>query len=92
VTQGDAKNRSLNFSRSALKFLVNLDAKQFKQVAAKSLMLGANATPADCRKLKGCDYYRVDVGEFRIAYWYDDSIVYVVAIGKRNDDEVYRGL
>jgi hypothetical protein len=32
--------------------------------------------------------YRKDVGEYRIIYRFDDAIVYVLLIGKRNDDDV----
>ncbi len=49
----------------------------------------ADATPNDYRQLKGFPYYRVDSGEYRIVYRFDAENVYVILIGKRNDDEVY---
>ena len=81
--------RKLNIDRDAAKYLQDLDAKQYKQVASKMLSLMADATPADYRQLKGFSYHRVDSGEYRIVYRFDADNVYVVLIAKRNDDEVY---
>ena len=78
--------------RDAAKFLQGLDAKQYKQVAAKMLSLLANATPGDHSQLKGSSYSRVDSGEYRIIYYFDADTVYVDLIGKRNGDEVYEKL
>ncbi len=81
--------RKLNMDRDAAKFLQDLDAKQYKQVASKMLSLLTNATPADYRQLKGSSYFRVDSGEYRVIYYFDADTLYVDLIGKRNDDEVY---
>jgi mRNA interferase RelE/StbE len=35
---------------------------------------------------------RKDSGEYRVVYRYDDTTVYIMLIGKRNDDEVYKQL
>lgn len=84
--------RKLDMSRDAYKFLVDLDAKQYKQVANKMLALMVDATPADANSLKGYDYRRVDSGEYRVVYKFDAETIYVVLIGKRNGDEVYEKL
>lgn len=81
--------RKFLIDRDATKFLQDLDAKQYKQIASKMLSLMVNATPADYSQLKDSTYYRVDSGEYRIVYRFDVDTVYVVLIGKRNDDEVY---
>ena len=52
----------------------------------------ADATPTDHRQLIGYSYQRVDSGEYRIVYRFDAENIYVILIGKRNDDEVYRKL
>ena len=84
--------RKLEIDRAAYKFLAGLDAKQYRQVGKKVFSLLLDPQPADCSKLKGYEYWRVDAGEYRIVYHFDDEIVYVILIGKRNDDEVYRDL
>jgi mRNA interferase RelE/StbE len=84
--------RKLDMTRDAARFVRGLDPKQFKQVMVKVFGLAQDATPADSEQLKGYDGGRVDVGEFRIVYSFDDETVNVEVIGKRNDDEVYRQL
>jgi mRNA interferase RelE/StbE len=66
--------------------------KQFRQVGQKVLSLLADPKPNDAAPLKGFDYRRTDVGEYRIVYRFDDETVYVVLIAKRHDDEVYKKL
>ncbi|MGI4788030.1 MAG: type II toxin-antitoxin system RelE family toxin [Janthinobacterium lividum] len=84
--------RKLDMTRDAAKFLQDLDAKQYKQVAAKMLSLMVEATPNDYSQLMGYPYYRVDSGEYRIIYRFDEDTVYITLIGKRNGDEVYNKL
>jgi mRNA interferase RelE/StbE len=84
--------RRLDITRDALRFLTGLDAKRFRQVMLKVLDLMRDATPQDSEALKGFEGRRVDIGEYRIIYRFDASTLYVVVIGKRNDDEVYRQL
>lgn len=81
--------RKLELDRDAAKYLQELDAKQYKQVASKMLSLMTNATPADYSQLKGYSYQRVDSGEYRIIYRFDTETVFIILIGKRNGDEVY---
>ena len=87
--------RTLSIHREAFNFLrgLALDAKRFRQVVSKLLALLENPAQADARPLRGHDdLWRVDVGEYRIVYRYDDEHVWIDVVGKRNDDEVYRGL
>jgi len=82
----------LSLSRAAVRSLETLPAKQYRQVVRRIIMLMADPRPADAAKLKGYDYYRVTVGEYRIVFDIVDSVLRVLVIGKRNDDEVYRRL
>jgi mRNA interferase RelE/StbE len=85
--------RKLDITRDAYKFLSDLAAKQYRQIGQKMLALLSDPQPADCGPVKGYDgYWRVDFGEYRIVYRFDEDTVYVVLIGKRNDDEVYKQL
>lgn len=80
---------------SAQKFLLGLDAKRYKQVAARIFLLSHDPRPNDTRPLAGHPgLWAVDQGEFRIVYAILDqqNLVAVRRVGKRNDDEVYRGL
>ena len=81
--------RKLSLTHDADKFLARLDGKQFKQVVRRIFALATDTTLADAIKMKGSSYYRVDQGEYRIVYSFDNDTVYILVVGKRNDDEVY---
>lgn len=83
----------INLSRSVLKFLKQVPTKHGRQIAMTLESLRENPFPQDSKKLKGVsDYYRVDMGEYRIIYRVDSkgNILIIAFIGKRNDNEVYK--
>jgi|JI91814BRNA_FD_contig_101_281860_length_900_multi_2_in_0_out_0_2 mRNA interferase RelE/StbE len=80
----------LDITNDALKFVQNLQHKQYKQIVNKIFDLLKNARPHDSIQLKGSSFYRTDIGEYRIIYSFDVNTVTVVLVGKRNDNEVYR--
>ncbi|WP_367618916.1 type II toxin-antitoxin system RelE family toxin [Achromobacter xylosoxidans] len=84
--------RTLKLTKSACKFFENLPAKQFRQVMQKVLSLLDDPLPNDTKKLQGAKdgERRVDIGEYRIVYRYDDDIVYIDVIDKRNDGQAYK--
>jgi len=79
----------LSLSKASVRFLDTLPPKQYRQIARKIIMLMADPRPADAARLKGSEYSRATVGEYRIIFDVCDGVLRVVAIGKRNDDEVY---
>ncbi|UWE15193.1 type II toxin-antitoxin system RelE family toxin [Herbaspirillum huttiense] len=82
----------LKISKQALKFLGDLDAKQYKQVGSAVMSLLSNAAPHDSCILKGSKTgdRRIDIGEYRIIYAVDGDVIDVALIGKRNGDEIYK--
>ncbi len=80
----------LDLTKKSFSFLKKLSSKQFKQIVEKLFSLMKNPYPNDVRKLKGYEYYRVDIGEYRIIYKVEKEILKVAYIGKRNDDEIYK--
>ena len=84
--------RKLKLYKRAKKFVDKLPPKQKRQVVGKAAGLTVDVQPADSKKLIDSDRFRVDIGEYRIVYWWDDALVHVVLIGKRNDSDVYRQL
>lgn len=83
---------AIKMTRDAREYIQGLQPKQAKQVAVKIFSLGENPRPNDHIAMKDSPqgYLRVDIGEFRIIYRLDGDTVIVAAVGKRNDDEVYR--
>ena len=84
--------RKINASSAAEKFLRRVPPKHGRQLRGKILELASNPKPQDTKPLKGIPYLRADSGEYRIIYTFDDEMLYIYAVGKRNDDEAYRQL
>lgn len=84
--------KKLQFTKQALDFLDQLDAKQYRQIGRAVFRLMDVVEPSDTQRLKGATRgeRRIDVGEYRIIYTRSDQEVEILVIGKRNDDEVYR--
>ena len=84
--------RRIDLTRQAEKFLRRVPPKHGRQLALKIQALASDPQPPDSKLLKGYPYWRADSGEYRIIYQYDEATLLVYAVGKRNDDEVYRQL
>jgi mRNA interferase RelE/StbE len=85
--------KKLDISKAMDDFLEMLPPKQFKQVFTTIIDLRKNHQPHDSSKLKGyLELYRVDIGEYRIIYSFDEDVVNIIVCGKRNDDNVYKKL
>ena len=82
----------LSLSKASVRFLDTLPPKQYRQVTRKIIMVMANPQPTDAERLKGYDYSRVTVGEYRVVFDVQGGVLRVIAIGKRNDGEEYRRL
>lgn len=83
---------NLKITKQALKFLEGLDAKQYKQVGSTIFSLLSNPEPHDSSMLKEATKgeRRVDIGECRVIYSVQDSMLSILVVGKRNGDEVYK--
>ncbi|MHB8369766.1 MAG: type II toxin-antitoxin system RelE family toxin [Leptospirales bacterium] len=82
----------LEVTKDSMKFLEFLPGKQYKQLVSAIFGLLKNPEPNDSKKLYGYPYLRIDVGEYRVIYDFDDTVVRILVSGKRNDDDVYREL
>lgn len=73
----------IDITKSAGRFIKKLPPKQFRKIVTTILILKQNPKPNDSKKLKGYpDYFRVDIGEYRIIYRYNKDTVYVATMGK----------
>lgn len=80
----------LNLTNAALKYIKDLESKQHRQVTNKIFDLMGDPRPNDSIHMKsGGDYFRVDIGEFRLIYKFDKETLSVSEIGRRNDGDVY---
>jgi mRNA interferase RelE/StbE len=80
-------------TRDAEKTMDKMPGKHFCQVYDAIEALRVNPEPADSKELTSNvtpRRRRKDAGEYRIIYWYDDEVLYIDVVGKRNDDDVYK--
>ena len=76
--------------KAVLKDLLDLPRKQYRQVVSAVLDLLVEPNSHHSKTLEGTPYRRLAVAEYRLVYRADDESIYLVAFGKRNDDDVYR--
>ena len=81
--------RNLNLTNEAAGFLTTLEAKQARQIWNKIVGLMNDPRLADSLEL-GQGFYRTSIGEYRIAYKFDATTLYVELVANRNDDEIYK--
>lgn len=79
----------LDLTKVAADFLTGLEAKQARQCWNKIVSLMREPRPNDSIDI-GEGFFRTDIGERRIVYRFDAQFVYIVIVGNRNDDQVYR--
>lgn len=79
-------------SKQAVKFTSKIPAKHQRQIAEKIDSLRLNPTPHDSQQLRGklSQFRRATCGEYRIAYFVEADTLFIAAIAKRNDDEIYK--
>jgi mRNA interferase RelE/StbE len=82
--------RKLALHSQVGKDLATLPAKQYRQVMSAIIELLREPFPHYSRPIAGAPFFRIELGEFRVIYRADDEQVYILAVGKRNDSEVYR--
>ena len=78
----------VNIKKSALKAIEKLPKKTANNVSSSIRALADEPRPDNCKKLKGVDdTYRIRIGDYRVIYTVDDSIVTVevVKVGNRKD-------
>jgi mRNA interferase RelE/StbE len=82
----------LRFTKTALKAVKKLEAKQYRQVVSAILALLENQEPHDSQALKGANRgeRRIDIGEYRVVYAVLGEDVEILVVGLRNDDDVYK--
>ena len=79
----------IQFTKSALKELESLPSEALHRALEKIEILEDNPFPRGCKKIVGNEsLWRLRMGDYRIVYSVEGSIVLVIAIGHRKD--IYR--
>ena len=77
----------IEFKKSAVKELNELDSKVIKRIISKIKTLASNPRPEGCIKLTSEERYRIRIGNYRILYEIIDDllIIYIVKVAHRKD-------
>jgi mRNA interferase RelE/StbE len=81
----------LSIHKKVVKEIQTFPKKHQKQIGLKIReILNLNGISHDEKKLKGYPFKRTDAGEYRIIFRVEGDTLEIAAVGKRNDNEIYR--
>jgi len=76
--------------RSAAKEIEKIPKAHRKRIVSKIEGLSTEPRPPGVKKLSGEEKYRIRLGEYRILYRIDDSIITITVVKVGNRKDVYR--
>jgi len=76
--------------KSVQKELDRLPDDVARRILARLAGLETNPRPADVKKLKGRDAWRIRVGDYRVIYEVHDQVLQVIVITVGHRREIYR--
>lgn len=79
--------KAVNYTRTAIKALKKMPAKDRQAVMAKMTNYAAGGTE-DVKALKGSDFFRLRHGNWRAVFSQDGTVIDVLNVAKRG--EIYR--
>lgn len=73
--------------KSADKTLRNVARKERVRIVEQISQLAENPRPFGCKKLRGTEFYRIRIGDYRVIYKIEDEVllILVIRIGHRKD-------
>ena len=81
---------TLRIEKTPRKFLKTLNLSDKKRIDVALTLLTENPIPPKAKKLSGRDGYRIRVGDFRIIYEIQKSVLVVLVIDIGHRREIYR--
>ena len=76
--------------KSVQKELDRLPDDIARRILARLAGLETNPRPADVKKLKGRDAWRIRVGDYRVIYEIHDRVLQIIVITAGHRREIYR--
>jgi mRNA interferase RelE/StbE len=80
----------IEFKKSAVKELNAIPQKDFSKILSRIKSLSLNPRPQDAIKLTNREDYRIRVGNYRIIYSINDTILIIIIIKIGHRKEIYR--
>jgi mRNA interferase RelE/StbE len=76
--------------KSVRKELDRLNEDVARKILVRLMALETNPRPADVKKLKGRDAWRIRVGDYRVIYEIHDRVLQILVITLGHRREIYR--
>lgn len=73
----------ISYEKEALKELERLEPTVFRRIVDKIDKMSENPASCDIKKLKGSDYFRLRVGDYRVIFIFDEGFIKIFKIGHR---------
>jgi len=73
------------YEKEALGELEKLEPVVSRRIVDKIEKMAENPVSCDIKKLKGSDYYRLRVGDYRIIFIFDSNFIKILKIGHRKN-------
>ena len=80
---------SIEIRSKVKKYLLTLDENLRGRISRRIDKLTDNPRPADCKKLKTRDAYRIRVGDYRVIYEIHDDVLVVLVIRAAHRRDAY---
>ncbi|AFC71325.1 type II toxin-antitoxin system RelE family toxin [Rickettsia australis] len=83
--------KEIILEKRIIKILDRYPENHQRKIKNKILALINNSVTNGSKLLVGYhDFYRCDIGEYRIIYCFNETTIYVILVGKGNDSEGYK--
>ena len=76
--------------KSADKTLKNVAQKDRVKIVEHISQLADNPRPLGCKKLKGTEFYRIRIGDYRVIYKIEDDILLILVIRIGHRKNIYK--
>jgi len=73
------------YQKEALEELEKLEASITRRITNKIESMSENPASCDIKKLKGSDCYRLRIGDYRVIFIFENSIIKILKVGHRKN-------
>ncbi|MEK6935351.1 MAG: type II toxin-antitoxin system RelE/ParE family toxin [Nanoarchaeota archaeon] len=75
----------VSYEKEALKELGALESSISKRIIKKIDEMSENPSSCDIKKLKGNDYFRLRIGDYRVIFIFENMLIKILKVGHRKN-------
>lgn len=83
---------TIELSGEAKRFLKKIHLSDKQKILAKLKLLSSNPLPNGCIKFKGCEFYRIRQGDYRIIFSINNQKLIILILDIDHRKDIYRQL